>query len=108
MKVRRIWAIVLRQFYLHRRSPSRILDLFYWPTVDLLLWGFVTIYLETSTVRLPEFVSFFLGALILWNILLRAQQGISVSFLEDVWARNLVNLLVSPLSIVEYIVALEW
>ncbi len=56
MKVRRIWAIVLRQFYLHRRSPSRILDLFYWPTVDLLLWGFVTIYLETSTTRLPEFV----------------------------------------------------
>ncbi len=106
MKVRRIWAIVLRQFYLYRRSPSRILDLFYWPTVDLLLWGFVTIYLESSTARLPEFVSFFLGALILWNILLRAQQGISVSFLEDVWARNLVNLLVSPLSIVEYITAL--
>ncbi len=106
MKVRRIWAVLLRQLYLYRRSFTRILDVFYWPTVDLILWGFITLYLEEANRNLPHYVSFFLGGLILWNILLRAQQGVSVSFLEDIWARNLLNLFVSPLKISEYLLGL--
>ncbi len=106
MSARRIWAIFLRQLYLYRRSLTRLLDVFYWPTVDLLLWGFITLYLERVGQKMPHYVSFFLGGLILWNILLRAQQGLSVSFLEDVWARNLVNLFVSPLTIREYLLGL--
>ncbi len=106
MKLRRIWAVFLRQLYLYRRSFTRILDAFYWPTVDLILWGFITLYLEEASQSLPHYVSFFLGGLILWNILLRAQQGLSVSFLEDIWARNLLNLFVSPLKISEYLAGL--
>ena len=106
MSPRRIAAVVLRQLFLYRRSPTRLLEVFYWPTVDLLLWGFVTLYLEKSASELPQFVSYFLGALILWNILYRAQQGIAVSFLEDIWARNLTNLFVSPLKFSEYIAGL--
>ncbi|RMG75228.1 MAG: ABC transporter permease [Nitrospirae bacterium] len=106
MRVRRIWAVVLRQLYLYRRSLPRLLEVFYWPMVDLLLWGFVSLYLQRASADIPSFVIYFLGALILWDILFRAQQGISVSFLEDMWARNLINIFASPLKIGEYILGL--
>lgn len=82
------------------------MEIFYWPFLDLLLWGFISVYLIQFRKELPNFVAFLLGALILWDILFRAQQGISVSFLEDVWARNLLNVFASPLRPGEYIVSL--
>ncbi len=82
------------------------MEVFYWPLLDLLVWGFVTVYLAQFRQSLPGFITFFLGALILWDILFRSQQGISVSFLEDLWARNLLNLFASPLNPVEYILSL--
>jgi len=102
---RRVWAILLRHLYLLKHSFSRWLDLLYWPTVDLLLWGFITLYLQRglSEINLP---SLFLGALIFWNILIRAQQGLAVGFLEDIWARNLLHLFVSPLTSFEYLLGL--
>jgi ABC-2 type transport system permease protein len=102
----RIWAIILRQLYLYKRSLTRLLETLYWPIMDLLLWGFLTLYLQKSTVGVPAFVSYFLGALILWDILFRAEQGVSVSFLEDMWSRNLVNIFVTPISISEYLLSL--
>ena len=82
------------------------MEVFYWPLLDLLVWGFVTVYLSRFRQNLPGFVTFFIGALILWDILFRSHQGISVSFLEDVWSRNLLNLFASPLSPAEYILSL--
>lgn len=78
----------------------------YWPVLDLVLWGFITVYLNKYQATLPAFVSFFLGALILWDLLFRAQQGISISFLEDMWSRNMLNIFVSPISLGEYLSAL--
>jgi ABC-2 type transport system permease protein len=66
----------------------------------------VGLYLTQFKGSVPNFVAFFLGALILWDILFRSQQGISVSFLEDLWSRNLVNIFISPLSPVEYVLSL--
>jgi ABC-2 type transport system permease protein len=106
MKCHRIAAVFLRYFYIYRRSGTRLLETVYWPLLDLVLWGFVTIYLARYGGGLPRFVAFLLGALILWDILFRAQQGISVSFLEDVWARNFLNIFVSPLTTGEYLLAL--
>jgi len=106
MDCSRIWAVFLRQLYLYKRSFPRLLEVFYWPTVDILLWGFVSLYLQKSSYGLPRFVTFFLGALILWDILFRAQQGITVSFLEDMWSRNLMNLFCSPLKVSEYVIGL--
>jgi len=105
LKIHRIFAIALRHLYLYKRSPSRLMEIFYWPLLDLLVWGFITIYLEQLQGTLPNFVAFFLGALILWDILYRCQQGISVSFLEEVWSRNLLNLFVSPLRPGEFLIA---
>lgn len=82
------------------------MEVFYWPLLDLLVWGFVTVYLSQFRQSLPGFVTFFIGALILWDILFRSHQGISVSFLEDVWSRNLLNLFASPLGPAEYSLSL--
>ncbi len=106
MRAHRIWGLFLRHIYLYPRSFSRMMELFYWPFLDLVVWGFISLYLMKYGQGLPNFVAFLLGALILWDILFRAQQGISVSFLEDIWARNLLNLFVSPLSPGEYIFSL--
>ena len=109
MSFRRISAMFLRHTYLYRHSFTRLIEIVYWPLLDLLLWGFVSVYITKLTSQgqtTPNFLAIFLGALILWDILFRSQQGISVSFLEEVWARNFLNLFVSPLTISEYLVSL--
>ncbi|GJL57640.1 MAG: ABC transporter [Nitrospirales bacterium] len=105
MSLGRIVALLSRHMYLYKRSFARLLEIFYWPFLDLVVWGFITIYLEKVGMSLHGAVSFFLGALILWDVLFRAQQGIAVSFLEEMWARNLMNLFASPLTVGEYLVA---
>jgi len=84
---------------------ARLMETFYWPLLDLLVWGFITVYLQRYREGLPGFVIFFIGALILWDILFRSQQGISISFLEEMWSRNLMNLFVTPLRPGEFIIA---
>ncbi len=106
MSIPRIMALVGRHLILYRRSPTRVMEIIYWPLLDLLVWGFITVYLAEFKEGLPAFVAFFIGALILWDILFRAQQGICISFLEEVWSRNFLNLFVSPLRISEYITSL--
>lgn len=105
MKLHRIGAIIARHLYLYRRSLPRIMEIFYWPFLDLVIWGFITLYLARYQAQVPGFVTFFLGALILWDMLFRSQQGITISFLEELWARNLMNLFASPLKPSEFLAA---
>ncbi len=103
MKLHRINALVQRHLFLYRRSLPRLMEIFYWPFLDLVVWGFITVYLMKFQGQLPGVVTFFLGALILWDVLFRAQQGITISFLEEIWARNLMNLFASPLTPGEFL-----
>ena len=103
MKLHRIMALIVRHLYLYRRSVPRIMEIFYWPFLDLVIWGFITMYLMRYQGQIPGIVTFFLGAMILWDVLFRAQQGITISFLEEVWARNLMNLFASPLKPSEFL-----
>ena len=105
MKLHRIRALIVRHLYLYKRSLPRIMEIFYWPFLDLVIWGFITVYLMRFQGQLPGVVTFFLGALILWDVLFRAQQGITISFLEELWARNLMNLFASPLKPSEFLAA---
>ena len=106
MELARVIAYTTRHLYLYKRSLPRLMEVFYWPLLDLLVWGFISTYLARYSGVLPDFVTFFIGALILWDILFRSQQGISISFLEDMWSRNLLNIFVSPLSATEYVLSL--
>ncbi|MCP9451240.1 MAG: ABC transporter permease [Nitrospira sp.] len=105
MKLHRILALLTRHLYLYRRSLPRIMEIFYWPFLDLVIWGFITLYLGRAGGHLPGMVTFFLGALILWDMLFRSHQGITISFLEELWARNLMNLFASPLKPGEFLAA---
>jgi ABC-2 type transport system permease protein len=105
MKLHRIIAVLTRHLFLYRRSLPRLMEIFYWPFLDLVVWGFITVYLMRFQGQLPGVVTFFLGALILWDVLFRAQQGITISFLEEIWARNLMNLFASPLKPSEFLAA---
>jgi ABC-2 type transport system permease protein len=99
----RIWAVASRHLYVYRHSPVRVAEMIYWPFLDLVLWGFVSLYLQRFGQGVPAFVAYFLGALILWDLLFRAQQGVSLAYLEEVWARNLMNLFVAPLTVAEFL-----
>ncbi len=106
MSARPIAAIVLRQLYLLRQSPVRVFGLVVWVTIDIVLWGFITRYLNTVSGSGVNFVPTLLGAVLLWDFSERIMQGVSTAFLEDVWSRNFLNLFSSPLSIAEYITGL--
>ncbi|MGE5238904.1 MAG: ABC transporter permease [Chloroflexota bacterium] len=106
MNFGRIAAIVLRQFYLMRGSLSRVMTLFVWVAVDIVLWGFITAYLDAVTSPGFSFVPVLLGAVLLWDFLVRAMQGVTIAFFEDVWARNFLNVFATPLSMSEYLTGL--
>ena len=106
MKLVRIKAVILRQFYLMKGSPVRVLPMFGWVLLDILLWGFITKYLNSVAASGFSFVPRLLGAVLLWDFLTRAMHGLTVGFLEDVWSRNFLNIFASPLSISEYLAGL--
>jgi len=103
MNLKRTAAIVLRQFYLLRGSPARILPMFAWVAIDIVLWGFITRYLNTVASSGFNFIPAMLGAVLLWDFLVRVMQGITTAFFEDVWSRNFLNIFATPLSISEYV-----
>jgi len=103
-RLQRIQAVVLRHAYLHRRSPARVMEVFFWPVMDLFVWGFITLYLKELAIS--DTVLFFIGAMILWDVLYRSQQAISLSMTEEFWVRNFINLFITPLAIPEFIAGL--
>jgi ABC-2 type transport system permease protein len=102
----RIFAMVLRYWYLLRSSWPRLLELIYWPAVQMLMWGFLQLYVSENAGFFAKAGGTFIGAVLLWDILFRGQLGFSISFLEEMWARNMGNLMMSPLRPGEFIAAL--
>ena len=102
----RIGAIALRHLYLLRTSWPRLLELMYWPTVQMILWGLVSQFLLTNSSWLAQASGVLLAGVILWDVLFRGQLGLSLVFLEEMWSRNLGHLFSSPLRPWELIFAL--
>ena len=99
MDPRRVFALLLRQTYLIRGSVSRQIPLFIWVAIDIVLWGFMTKYLNSVTAVAFDFVPVLLGAVLMWDFFTRVMQGVTMAFFEDVWSRNFLNMFASPLSI---------
>ena len=106
MRLRPVAAILLRQWYLLRGSPVRVLPLFGWVAVDIVLWGFITRYLNSVSAAGINFTAVMLGAVLMWDLFGRVMQGVTTGFLEDVWSRNFLTLFASPLTISEYVTGL--
>lgn len=103
MNLRRTCAIALRYLYLLRSNFARLVQLFVWIVLDIVLWGFITKYLNGVGNASVDFTTTLLGAVVLWDFVTRSMQGVSTPFLEDIYARNLLNFFASPLSIAEYL-----
>jgi ABC-2 type transport system permease protein len=104
--LRRIAAMVLRYWYLLRGSWSRLFDLMFWPSIMMVLWGFISTFLATNSSWVARASGVLLAAVMLWDVLFRGELGFSISFLEEIWSRNLGHLFVSPLRPGELMVAL--
>lgn len=103
MSLRRTAAVVLRHFYLLHSSVARVLPLFAWVAIDIVLWGFITRYLNQVAGARVDFVPMLLGAVLLWDFFSRVMHGVTTAFFEDVWSRNFLNLFASPLALREYL-----
>ena len=106
MKIRRILSLMLRHFYLIKASLPRIVDLIYWPTVQIILWGFVSKFFTMHSSYFNNTAGIILSAAILYDFLFRSSISYNMLFLEEIWSRNLINLFVSPIKINEIVIAL--
>ena len=104
--LRRVAAMVLRHWYVIKSSWPRIFDLMYWPMVQMLMWGFLQLYVAQHSNFFAQAAGTFIAAVILWDILFRGQLGFSISFLEEMYSRNMGNLMMTPLRPIEFVVAL--
>jgi ABC-2 type transport system permease protein len=99
-----IKGVILEHLYHLKHSMEDLTDTFFWPTMDVIIWGFMTTYISGLSGVLPSVITFLLGGLILWNVVWRAQQDVSVALLRGAWNRNIINLFSSPLTPWEFIV----
>jgi ABC-2 type transport system permease protein len=106
LSLHRIGAMILRYWYLLLSSWPRLLELLYWPTVQIITWGFLQSYVAQNASFFARAGGTLIGAVMLWDILLRGQLGFSISFLEEMWSRNLGNLMMSPLKPIEFLISL--
>ena len=102
----RVGAVALRHLYLMRTSWPRVFELMYWPTIQMILWGFITRFFLEHSSYVAQAAGVLIAAVLLWDVLFRGQLGFSLSFLEEVWSRNLGNLAVSPLTPREFLLSL--
>jgi ABC-2 type transport system permease protein len=102
----RVGAMLLRYLYLLRSSWPRALELLYWPAIQMVLWGFTSQFLMTNSSYVARAGGVLLAAVMLWDVMFRGQLGVSVSFLEELWSRNLGHLFVSPLRPYEWVLSL--
>ena len=106
MNLIRIYGLFLRHFYLITRSFPRILDLVYWPTIQITLWGFISNFFASYTTYYNNAVGIILTCAILYDFLFRTSIGFNMLFLEEIWSRNFTNLFISPMRISEIIISL--
>jgi ABC-2 type transport system permease protein len=106
MNASRVGAIVLRILYLYRGSPQRVFPIFVFVAVDIVLWGFLTRYLNSVSRADFNFIPALLGAVLLWDFLTRVMQQLTMALFEDVWTRNFLNFFATPLRVSEYLAGL--
>ena len=104
--VRRVGALLRRYVYLLRSSSVRIVELIYWPFLQMLTWGFLQKFLASTNNPYAQGAGVLIGAVLLWDILFRSNLGFFTTFIEEMWSRNLGNLLISPLRPHELVMAL--
>jgi ABC-2 type transport system permease protein len=105
--LRRIWGLMYRHIALYRKSWPRLLELVYWPALQMCIWGFTAQFIALrANTTVSAAAGVLLGGVLLWEVALRSQMGVAISFLEEIWSRNLGHVFVSPLRPWEMVAAL--
>jgi ABC-2 type transport system permease protein len=105
MSFRRVWAVFLRYFYLFARL-DQLADLFYWPALEIMLWGITSIWIQQQGTEMPHIAMMILTGIVFWQILWRGNYEVTVNLLEEFWSRNLVNLFSTPLKVSEWMASI--
>ncbi len=105
MKIHRIYGTMLRYVFVLRHNLDRVADMFYWPILDLLLWGVTSMYFQKFVPDASWLVLSIVSGITLWLMVWRGQYELPMNLLEDIWNKNLVNMFVSPLSVKEWMIA---
>ena len=108
MYCNKIFALSLRLIYLIKGSFTRILDLIYWPTIQIFLWGFISKFFTLNSSFYENTVGIILSAAILYDFLFRSSISYNMMFLEEIWSRNFTNLFIAPIKLNEIIAALTF
>lgn len=103
MKFHRIYGMLLHYFYGFRHSYDKLVDAFYWPTLDLFLWGLTSTFVQTAGAGIPNFILIIVSGIVFWIIFWRAQYEITMGLLDELWNKNLVNIFVTPLRFSEWV-----
>lgn len=103
MKFNRIYGMMLRNLYSFKTSADRLTDAFYWPTIDIVLWGLTSRFFTQNNQNSLDLVTVILSGIILWIVLWKSQYEVSINLLDELWNKNLVNIFVSPLKFSEWI-----
>ncbi len=105
IRLNMIWALFLRHLYPLQRDFDLLSDLIYWPVIDTLLWGITGQWLGSASADGARIVTALLTGLLLWNVIWRAQAEVSRNLMDEIWNNNLVNLFSTPLSVIEWLIA---
>ncbi len=106
MSINRIYGLFLRHFFLIKGSLPRVLDLIYWPTIQIILWGFISKFFTTYSDYYSNTIGVILTCAILYDFLFRSSISFNMLFLEEIWSRNFTNLFIAPMRISEIIISL--
>ena len=106
MNFNKMHGLFLRHFFSIKSSLPRILDLVYWPTIQIILWGFISKFFSIYSDYYNNTLGVILTCAILYDILFRSSISFNMLFLEEIWSRNFTNLFIAPLRISEIIISL--
>ena len=106
MNIKKMYGLFLRHFFLIKGSFPRIIDLIYWPTIQIILWGFISKFFSLYSSYYNNVLGVILTSAILYDFLFRTSISFNMLFLEEIWSRNFTNLFIAPIKISEIIIAL--
>lgn len=98
--------MILRYSYIEMRDIGRMTDIFYWPVINLLLWGITSLFIQKNAPNLPFIILMIISGVVFWQVIWRGNMEVTMNFLEEMWNKNLINLYSSPLRLSETVVAM--
>src|SRR5258708_5737698 len=105
MRLHKIYAILLRHWYNFRHNLDQFSEVFYWPIIDLLIWGLTSLYIQQYVPNTNHLVLMLVSGIVFWTIIWRGQREITTGLLEELWNKNLINIFVAPITFLEWITA---